>query len=223
MGIGIISAGRVGAALGSALRAAGHTVIGAYAASDDSRDRLDAMLPGVPALDIPTIVERAELVVLAVPDSELAPLVQGLAKLEAWQPGQIVFHTAPGFGIEVLEPAAKRGALTLAIHPAMEFSGTSLDVARLAECRFVVSAANALQPIGLALAAEMGGEGIVIDSANRSSYQAAVEEAVSSIESASAQAVETLAKMGVSQPGDLLRSLCSSALERGLGGHEPHA
>ena len=32
MGVGIISAGKVGAALGSALRAAGHSIIGAYAA-----------------------------------------------------------------------------------------------------------------------------------------------------------------------------------------------
>lgn len=218
MGVGIISAGKVGAALGSALRAAGHSIIGAYAASDDSRDRLDAMLPGVPALEIPVIVERAELIILAVPDAELAALVDGLAKLEAWQPGQIVIHTSPRFGTEVLDPAARSGALALAIHPAMEFTGTSLDVARLAECRFAVSAANALQPIGLALVAEIGGEGIVINSADRPVYDAALAHATSAVQLASAQAVHALDAIGVSEPGPLLRSLAASALERGLAG-----
>ncbi|MDK6630474.1 DUF2520 domain-containing protein, partial [Actinotignum timonense] len=42
MTIGIISAGKVGSVLGAALRAAGHTIIGAVARSSASRERLDA-------------------------------------------------------------------------------------------------------------------------------------------------------------------------------------
>ncbi|VEI13663.1 Rossmann-like and DUF2520 domain-containing protein [Trueperella bialowiezensis] len=233
MGVGVISAGKVGTALGSALRAAGHTVVGAHAASEASRERLDAMLPGVPALDVETIVERAELVILAVPDAELAGLVSGLAKLGTWQAGQIVVHTAARFGVEVLAPAAQAGALTLAIHPAMEFTGTSLDVARLAECRFAVSAPTVLQPIGLALVAEMGGEGVVINSADRPLYDAALAHAVAGIQLAAAGAARVLgivtggqlegdsdavARPDAPVPGDLLRSFAQSALERGLAG-----
>lgn len=218
MGVGIISAGKVGTALGSALRAAGHTVIGAYAGSEDSRDRLDAMLPRVPALEIPVIVERAELIILAIPDAELAALVEGLATLGAWQPGQIIVHTSARYGTEVLDPAAKLGALALAIHPAMEFSGTSLDVARLAECRFAVSAANAIQPIGLALVAEMGGEGIVVNSADRPIYDAALAHATAAVQVACSQAAHALETIGVNEPDSLVRSLTTSAVDRGLAG-----
>lgn len=216
MGIGIISAGRVGAALGSALRAAGHGIVGAHAPSPQSRERLEVMLPGVPALDVPAIVERSELVILALPDEELEGLVAGLAKLGAWQAGQIVVHTSARRGVEVLAPAQAAGALTLALHPVMEFSGTSVDVARLQGAHVVVSAANAIQPIGLALAAEMGAQGVVVNSADRAIYAAALAHARQGVELAASQAGRVLAQIGVAQPGDLLGEWAQAGLDRGL-------
>ncbi|MDU0938179.1 MAG: NAD(P)-binding domain-containing protein, partial [Dermabacter sp.] len=79
MGVGIVSAGRVGAVLGNALRAAGHQITGVAAKSDASRERADVLLPGAPILSPEEIVERSELVLLAVPDDELAPLAASLA------------------------------------------------------------------------------------------------------------------------------------------------
>ena len=94
LGIGVIGAGKVGAVLGAALRAAGHAVVGVSAVSEDSRERAELLLPGVPVLEIPDIVERAELVLLAVPDDALPELVAGLAETGAWQPGQLIAHTS---------------------------------------------------------------------------------------------------------------------------------
>ena len=136
LSIGIVSAGRVGSALGSALRAAGHTIVGAHAPSEASLDRLGAMLPGVPSLSVEEVARRAEVLLFAVPDDELGPLVEGLAKLGCFTAGQLAIHVAGRYGVSVLEPAARAGALTLAIHPAMTFTGTSLDVARLVGCPF---------------------------------------------------------------------------------------
>ena len=75
LGVGIIGAGKVGAVLGAALRGAGHAVVGVSAVSEASRERAENLLPGVPVLEIPEIVERAELVLLAVPDDALPALV----------------------------------------------------------------------------------------------------------------------------------------------------
>ena len=72
LGIGIIGAGKVGAVLGAALRGAEHAIIGVSAVSDASRERAETLLPGVPVLEVQDIVERAELVLLAVPDDALA-------------------------------------------------------------------------------------------------------------------------------------------------------
>ena len=120
LGLGIVGAGRVGPVLGLALAGAGHAIVGISAVSESSRERAQGMLPYVPILDVPTVVERSELVILAVPDAELPTLVAGLAATGTWKPGQIVLHTAPGFGIDVLAPAAAAGAIPLAVHPALD-------------------------------------------------------------------------------------------------------
>ena len=67
LGIGIVGAGRVGPVLGAALAGAGHAVVGISAISESSRERAEAMLHGVPILEVPAIIERSELVILAVP------------------------------------------------------------------------------------------------------------------------------------------------------------
>jgi len=131
LGVGIVGAGRVGPVLGAALAAAGHAIVGISAVSERSRDRAEAILPGVPVLTVPEIVERSELVLLAVPDDQLADLVQGLAATGVWQPGQLVVHTSAAHGLEVLRPALAAGAIPLAIHPALAFTGTTIDLVRL--------------------------------------------------------------------------------------------
>lgn len=220
MGVGIISAGRVGSALGSALRAAGHTIIGAYASSEESIDRLETMLPGIPALDVPTIVERSELILLALPDDELEPLVEGLAKLGAWQPGQIVVHTAGRYGTEVLASAVAQGVLGLAIHPAMTFTGTSLDVARLTGCPFAVTAPAPIQPIGLALVAEVGGEGVIISGADRGIYHSALSHGANHVVTVVSQAMRMLEEIGITDPGEYLRPLVQASMEGAINSGE---
>lgn len=216
LGVGIVGAGRVGAVLGSALRAVGHTIIGASGVSQDSRDRIDALLPGVEVLEVQQIVERAELVLLAVPDDALADLVAGLAAVGAWQPGQIVVHTAGRFGAQVLAPAQTAGALTVAIHPAMTFSGTSLDLSRLEGTTFAVTCAAPIQPIGQALVVEIGGEPVVIAEEDRTLYHSALAHASNHLVVLVAQAAQVLSSAGVDDPGRLLAPLMIASLEGGL-------
>ena len=104
LGVGVVSAGRVGAVLGSALRAAGHTITGVHAVSEASRDRAEMLLPGVPVLEIPEILRRSEMVVFAVPDDALGELVAGLAAAGHVQTGHLLVHTSGRYGVGVMEP-----------------------------------------------------------------------------------------------------------------------
>lgn len=217
LGIGIIGAGRVGPVLGAALGGAGHAIVGISTVSDSGRERADAMLPGVPVLPIPEVIERSELVLLAVPAAELEVLVAGLAATGAWQPGQLVVHTTAEFGIGVLAPATAAGVIPLALHPAMAFTGTSLDLARLRESWFAVTAPTPVLPIGQALVVEMGAEPLVIAEEDRAAYADAISAATEFSTAIVGQAVGTLAAIGVERPGRVLGPLVRSAVENALG------
>ncbi|HPU03329.1 MAG TPA: DUF2520 domain-containing protein [Rhodoglobus sp.] len=216
LGVGIVGAGRVGPVLGAALAGAGHAIVGISAVSEASRDRAEAMLPGVPVLEVPDLIERSELVILAVPESELQSLVAGLAATGAWQPGQLVLHTAPGVGTAVLAPAMAAGAIPLAINPAMVFTGTSIDLVRLRESFCAVTAPTPVQPIGQALVVEMGAEPILIAEADRPAWAEAVSTATSFSSAIVGQAVGLLGGIGIESPGSVLGPLVRSSVETAL-------
>ncbi|MFI7587927.1 Rossmann-like and DUF2520 domain-containing protein [Spongisporangium articulatum] len=216
LGVGVIGAGKVGAVLGSALRAAGHAVVGVSAVSARSLDRAEVMLPGVPVLEVPVVVERAELVLLAVPDDALPGLVEGLAETNTWQPGQLVVHTSGRYGWRVLEPAVAQGAIPLALHPAMTFTGTSLDLTRLTGACFGVTAPAAVLPIAQALVVEMGSEPFVIDEEQRGLYHAALAHGANHLVTLVAQATQLLGQAGVENPARLIGPLLDAALDNAL-------
>jgi Uncharacterized conserved protein len=188
LGVGIVGAGRVGTVLGNALRSLGHAVVGATAVSEGSRERVELLLPGVPVLTVEEVIRRSEVVFVTVPDDAIAEVVGGAAALGLWQTGQIVIHTSGVHGLEVLEPARAAGALVLAIHPAMTFTGTSIDLARLTGCPFAVTAPAPLLPIAQALVVEMGGEPFVVAPADRAAYHAALTHGANHLVTLVAQA-----------------------------------
>lgn len=216
LGIGIISAGRVGAVLGAALRAAGHAITGVHAVSDESRTRAETLLPDVPVLEPEEICRRSELVLFAVPDDALAPLVSGLAENVHLQMGQLLIHTSGKYGTEVFAPAAAKGCIGLAIHPIMTFTGMSLDLTRLIDCPFGVTAPATVLPIAQALVVEMGGEPVTIAEADRPRYHLALAHGSNHLVTVVAQATEQLAACGIEEPAAAIGPLLRASLENAL-------
>ena len=214
--VGVVGAGRVGAVLGAALAKAGHRVTGAYAVSDESRARAADLLPGVPLADVATVVAGAELVLLAVPDDALAHLVGGLAATGAWQAGQIVVHTSGRHGVAILEPAREQHVLPLALHPAMTFTGTAMDLDRITECAFGVTADDALRPMAEALVLEMGGEPVWVEEADRTTYHLALAHGANHLVTLTSEAMELLTRAGVPEPRRVLGPLMRAALDNAL-------
>lgn len=214
LGVGIIGAGRVGPVIGAALAGAGHAITGITSGSDD--DRAAAILPDVPVLDAQEVLRRSELVILAVPSAELPGLVAGLAELGAWQPGQLVLHTDAAHGIGVLEPAQRSGAIPLAVHPAITFTGTSMDLRQLQASFAAVTAPAPVLPIAQALAVEMGCEPVVIADEDRPAYAEAIATASEFSRSIIGQATGLLRGIGVENPGGYLSALVMSTVDRAL-------
>ncbi|ALJ22007.1 Rossmann-like and DUF2520 domain-containing protein [Microbacterium sp. No. 7] len=215
LGVGIVGAGRVGPVVGAALAGAGHAITGITPGSDD--ERVSAVLSDVPVCDAPEVLRRSELVVFAVPHDELPGLVAGLADVGAWQPGQLVMHTDPAYGIGVLEPAQRAGAIPLAVHPAMTFTGTSIDLRQLHEAYAAVTAPPAVLPIAQALAVELGCEPVVVAEADRAAYAEGIATATEFSASIVRQAAALLQQAGVDDPGRYLSALVHSTVEQALG------
>ncbi|MHA7650196.1 Rossmann-like and DUF2520 domain-containing protein [Mycobacterium sp. ML4] len=191
--VGIISAGRVGTALGVALERADHVVVACSAISHPSVQRAQRRLPDTPILPPPDVAAASELLVLAVTDSELPGLVAGLAATSAVRPGTIVVHTSGANGIGILEPLSRHGCIPVALHPAMTFTGADEDIARLPGTCFGVTAANDVgYAIGQSLVLEMGGEPFYVREDARVLYHAALAHASNHLVTVLADALEAL-------------------------------
>lgn len=216
LSIGVVGAGRVGAVLAAALRTAGHRVVAAAGESGASRTRIETLLPGVP-VHKPTDVARAcELLLLTVPDDMLENVVTTLVGAGAIRPGQFVVHTSGRHGLEVLRAAAEIGAHTIAMHPAMTFTGTDVDFARLGGCIFGVTAGAADRGIAERLVGELGGTPMWVPEERRTLYHAGLAHGANHLVTLVAQAMDMLVASGAEDPAATLRPLLSAALDNAL-------
>ncbi|MEH0424195.1 Rossmann-like and DUF2520 domain-containing protein [Streptomyces sp. B21-083] len=214
--VGVIGAGRVGPALAASLRLAGHRPVAVSAVSDASVRRAAQLLPDVPVVSPAQVMEHADLVLLTVPDDALPGLVEGLAETGAVRPGQLLVHTSGRYGAKVLDPALRAGALPLALHPAMTFTGTAVDVQRLAGCSFGVTARPELRLAAEALVIEMGGEPEWIAEESRPLYHAALALSANHLVTLVAESMELLRTAGVDAPDRMLGPLLGAALDNAL-------
>ncbi|MEO7981908.1 MAG: DUF2520 domain-containing protein [Sporichthyaceae bacterium] len=216
LSVGIVGAGRVGVVLGAALVQAGHRVVAVSGVSDASRRRAEALLPGVPVLPPTEVLAAAELALLTVPDDVLPVLVEGLAAADEVRAGQLVVHTSGRYGTAVLDPVTRLGALPLALHPAMTFTGRAEDLDRLAGACFGVTAPDPLRPIAEVLVVEMGGDPQWVEEDARPLYHAALAGGANHLATLVNESVDLLRRCGVAEPERLLAPLLGASLDNAL-------
>ncbi|WP_210439691.1 Rossmann-like and DUF2520 domain-containing protein [Nocardioides xinjiangensis] len=214
--VGVIGAGRVGAVLAAALRSAGHEVVAAAGESDASRARIDVLLPGVRAGKPTEVARRSDLLLLTVPDDMLSNVVTMLSASGAISEGQVVVHTSGRHGLAVLEPARAVGARTVAMHPAMTFTGTEVDLPRLSGCVFGVTADEADRDLAESLVVDLAGRAMWVPEGRRTLYHAGLAHGANHLVTLVAEAMEILSAAGAEDPAATLRPLLSAALDNAL-------
>ncbi len=214
--IGVVGAGRVGAVLSAALRAAGHEVVAAAGESTASRDRILDLLPGVPVMKPTDVARSCDLLLLTVPDDMLENVVVSLVGAGVIREGQYLCHTSGRHGLAVLEAAASVGARPLAMHPAMTFTGTAVDLDRLAGTVFGITTRPEDRGIAESLVADLGGVPMWVPEDKRTLYHAGLAHGANHLVTLVAQAMELLAASGAEDPAATLRPLLTAALDNAL-------
>ena len=216
MKIGFVGNEPAGPVLAKAWALAGHELVGAAVDSPEAIERVETLLPDLPIAGMAAVAEDADLVLLAVPYSDVEIVCDGLTDLGLFGPKKLMAHLSPLRGYGVLASAAQLGAVPIALHPVMHFSGTSMDLLVLKNSTIAISAPEMLLPIAQALAIELGGEPLVVQEHQRAAYAEAFEVASSFSSLVVQQAIGILEQAGVEAPAKLIGPVVRSAVDKAL-------
>ncbi|GAB2634132.1 Rossmann-like and DUF2520 domain-containing protein [Kribbella swartbergensis] len=208
--IGLIGAGRAGTALGAALAAAGHPLVGVTARSSASRERAARLLPHVPVLTPDEVTARADVVLIAVPDDLIQHVVHQLPLTS----GQYVVHLSGAHG---LEPLRASKAVPVALHPAMTFPGGAVS---LEGVMFTATAPDGAREIVERLVKALGAQVQWVAEEDRAHYHAGLVHGANHLTTLVTQALAVLREAGVADPAATLRPLVTATLDNTLrSGH----
>lgn len=168
--LGIVGAGIVGSALAVSLDRAGYRIARVASRRPASAVALADRLSGRPPVGTPqSVVEVADLVVLAIPDDRIVAVAEGLA----WRPGQAVIHCS-GVGTSCWLLAAERaGAGTGSLHPLQTFVGVDEAINLLPASTFAIEAGDELAPTLAALVEAIGARWIRLRPEDKPAYHLA--------------------------------------------------
>ena len=214
--VAVLGVGRVGSVLGAALSRVGHHLVAASGVSDESVRRAERLLPGVALLPADEAAAQADLVLLTVPDDQLAGLVHGLATTGAWRPGHLLVHTSGAHGISLFAPAVAAGAVGMSLHPVMTFAGRGEDLQRLEGTAFGVTAPQEYRPVAETLVYELGGEPVWVPEEARPRYHAALSMGSNHLVTLVNDSADVLRAAGVEDPARLLTPLLTASLDNAL-------
>jgi predicted short-subunit dehydrogenase-like oxidoreductase (DUF2520 family) len=168
--VAFVGAGRVARALARGFARAGYPVVAVASRSAASAAQLAAAIPGCRAeREAQAAVEAADLVFLTVPDDAIGPVAGALA----WRAGVGVVHASGAAEVDVLAPAAGRGAWIGGFHPLQSFTDPDVALAGLAGCVVAIEADGPLAARLVSLAQALGARPLPLPPGGRALYHGA--------------------------------------------------
>jgi predicted short-subunit dehydrogenase-like oxidoreductase (DUF2520 family) len=198
MKIAMVGAGVIGTALGLLLQRAGHVVVALAGRTKRRTQAAAERLGGVEVVTDPGLAAMgADVVLLAVPDREIAGVAQRIAAAGALRRGAVVAHLAGGLGTTVLEPVRAVGAHVGTLHPLQTFADVETAL-QLLPGTYCAVEGDALAAEALTrLAHDLGGRPFHVAPGHKASYHAGAVVASNFVVTLMDVAVELLQRAGI--------------------------
>ena len=214
--VAIVGAGRVGTALGVLLSGAGYPVVAASGGEATSA-RLSRHLPDVPLRPADEAASEAEVVILGVPDDDIASVAHVLADAGSLRAGQVVVHLSGSAPLDTLSAARDAGARPLSLHPLQTFPTVEAALDRLPGAAMAVTAHEEEDyAFGEELAAATGARPFRIADDRKPLYHAAAVFCSNYLAVVEAMAERLFVKAGLEDPVPLFAPLAEATLSNVL-------
>jgi predicted short-subunit dehydrogenase-like oxidoreductase (DUF2520 family) len=192
--VSVIGVGRLGTALGLAMKTAGFKIEVVVAKRPSAARRAaKAFGPRTLALSAPQLsrltsrqhdrLNRSSLLVIATPDDVVAPVARLLAAILKSKPDRlrdrssavrpVVLHTSGALSADVLAPLRGAGFAIGSLHPLVSISESRSGAELMTEAFFSVEGDPAAVRLGKSIVRDLGGESFIIDSQHKALYHAA--------------------------------------------------
>jgi predicted short-subunit dehydrogenase-like oxidoreductase (DUF2520 family) len=171
--VSLIGAGRVGKTLGKCLHRLGWRIEAVVARSDaHARAAVRWIGAGKPRGRITSDIFSASVILIAVPDTDIATVANRLARLGGTNcKGKIALHTSGALDHSVLAPLARRGASTGSLHPMQTFTGR--ETPKLKNVIFAIEGEPRARHVARRIARQLGGFPVTIDPKSKVAYHLA--------------------------------------------------
>ena len=217
--VALIGPGKVGCAIGRRLQAAGYPLV-ALISRDHQRAVEACNFIGcsakIASIDLQAAV-RAQIILLAVPDDQLASQAKSLHTTVQLSAEQTLIHFS-GLHPAALLRAATGAVRLLSIHPLLPFADRQMAADKLAGCPCALEGDAAALELGTQLITAAGGIPFTIASDKKALYHTSACIAATFQVTLLATARDLLVQCGIDQQQalELLRPLVQSSLDNTL-------
>jgi predicted short-subunit dehydrogenase-like oxidoreductase (DUF2520 family) len=233
--IAIIGAGRLGTALGLALKKSGHSIKIVISRSVSSAKRAARLLEtrgasvgakGLAQLSSADreLLQHCSVLIICTPDDAIPQVAGELGALMS-SPGQVqtvrsnrhrvTLHTSGALTSKVLSPLRDRGSAVGSVHPLISISGDNSGSPSFSGIHFAVEGDRRAVRLGKQLVRDLDGDNFVIDTDAKPLYHAAALMASPNLTALADIAIEMLEHVGISssRARRILLPLISSTVE----------
>ncbi|MCE9582870.1 MAG: DUF2520 domain-containing protein [Planctomycetes bacterium] len=192
--VAIIGAGRVGSALGAALKRAGWPVV-AVAARTAASARRAAKFVGAPAMEVRQAAALAKLVLVTVPDDAVAGVAREL--VGPVKRGAVVAHTSGALSSDALAAVRRSGARAASVHPLMTFPTPAKGLAALRGAHFFFEGDRGSSPLLRRMILAVGGVPVPVSKRGKALYHAGAVLACNDLVALLAEAFALFRQAGI--------------------------